>query len=86
MIYYLQFVSIFIINLIIILQAKKTNDFAISSNFWFLQEKCKHPNKRVSYNQLAINYNRCAENKYFLMTSNKLYLLKIKYYTVPAYV
>lgn len=40
----------------------------------------------VSYNQLAINYNRCAENKYFLMTSNKVYLLKIKHYTVPAYV
>lgn len=47
---------------------------------------CKHPKNHVSYNQLAINYNRCAEIKYFLMTSNKLYLLKIKHYTVPAYV
>lgn len=54
--------------------------------FGFYKKNASIQKKQVSYNQLAINYNRCAENKYFLMTSNKLYLLKIKYYTVPAYV
>lgn len=56
--------------------------------FGFYKKKIMQASKKnqVSYNQLAINYNRCAENKYFLMTSNKLYLLKIKHYTVPAYV